>query len=95
MKRNKTIGVVVKWSISTIYGRDPENFCSDYPGRRKLLPEGCGGGHQPDEYVDVKDIEKAFFIYVEAFQAMDRASLKGENHKYCWRQPGESVHFLR
>lgn len=70
-------------------------FGPDYPGRRKLLPEGCGGGHQPDEYVDVKDIEKAFFIYVEAFQAMDRASLKGENHKYCWRQPGESVHFLR
>lgn len=47
-------------------------FGPDYPGRRRLLPEGRGGGHQPDEYVDVKDIEKAFFIYVEAFQAMDR-----------------------
>ena len=47
-------------------------FGPDYPERKKLLPEGYGGGHQPDEYIDVRDIKKAFLIYVGAFQEMDR-----------------------
>lgn len=47
-------------------------FGPDSMEREKFLPDGYGGGHQPDEYMDIKDIKAAFLIYVEAFQEMDR-----------------------
>lgn len=31
-----------------------------------------GGAHQPDEYVEIADLKKAFLIYVDALQALDK-----------------------
>lgn len=39
-------------------------------GTRRFFP-GRGLPHQPDEYVEVEDLKKAFVIYVEALQALD------------------------
>jgi len=47
-------------------------FGPDYQMRRHLLPDGYGGGHQPDEYMEIQDIKKAFLIYVESLQEIDR-----------------------
>lgn len=40
-------------------------------GLKKPGPDGHGGGHQPDECVSLKVLEDAFFIYVQALQAID------------------------
>ncbi len=40
-------------------------------GLKKPGPDGHGGGHQPDECISLKQLEDAFFIYVQALQAVD------------------------
>lgn len=41
------------------------------PGLQRPTPPGHGGGHQPDECVSLQQLEKAFYIYTEALQALD------------------------
>ncbi len=42
-------------------------------GSPKLMKDGHGGAHQPDEYVEIETLRKGFFTYVEAIQEMDRS----------------------
>lgn len=41
-------------------------------GQKKPGPDGHGGGHQPDECVQLKVLEQAFRIYVDSLMAVDR-----------------------
>ncbi len=42
------------------------------PGGEKIFGDEKGGAHQPDEYVRIEDLKKAFEIYTDALVAVDR-----------------------
>ena len=42
-------------------------------GAERLMEEGHGGAHQPDEYLEIETLRKGFFTYIEAIQEMDRS----------------------
>ena len=41
-------------------------------GQKKPGPEGHGGGHQPDECVQLKVLEDGLHVYIQALQAVDQ-----------------------
>lgn len=47
-------------------------FGPGIPGRKSRFGSERGGAHQPDEYVEIEDLKKAFLIFVEALQALDQ-----------------------
>lgn len=46
-------------------------FGPGMPHAVKRFGTARGGAHQPDEYVEIKDLKKAFVIYVDALKALD------------------------
>lgn len=57
------------------YARKLQNavgFGPGVPRAEKRFGTERGGAHQPDEYVEIVDLKKAFVIYVDALQALDR-----------------------
>lgn len=46
-------------------------FGPGIPREKKRFGAERGGAHQPDEYVEIEDLKKAFVIYVDALQALD------------------------
>lgn len=46
-------------------------FGPGIPGKTKRFGTERGGAHQPDEYVEIEHLKKAFLIYVDAVQELD------------------------
>lgn len=47
-------------------------FGPGIPGKEKRFGTEKGGAHQPDEYMEIEDLKRAFFIYVDAIRELDR-----------------------
>jgi succinyl-diaminopimelate desuccinylase len=56
------------------YSRKLKNAVGFGPGIPRAVKRygtDRGGAHQPDEYVEIEDLKKAFVIYVDALKALD------------------------